>query len=190
MVAILGFGDEGARSGGVINYRGVVTREFPLWKLTLTGGDLPESGHVMTNMSYGRLQGDMNDWLHWHQFGATETYGWPGDDDLDDGSEDEAEDEGGEGYSVTFDCRWPEAVKDAEARYWAARKALEQARAALGEPICAIADALQAEAEDVARILHLPARKVERIMQRHRVQELSARSGPPSARSSDETMYR
>lgn len=172
MAVSFGFGGEGAGGEGIITYQGVVTREYPLWKLTLTGGDLPESGHVMTSMSYDRLMGDMDDWLHWHRFGAMPTYGWPGDDDLDDDAEEGSQDGDGEGYTVTFDCRWPQAVKHAEERFWAARKALEQARAALGEPICTIADGLQAEDEDVARIVDLPVKKVRRIMQRHHEQEL------------------
>jgi hypothetical protein len=46
----------------------------------------------MTSMSYARLMGDMDDWLHWHQFGTTHSYDAPGDEDLDD----DAEDNGGE----------------------------------------------------------------------------------------------
>ncbi len=175
MVVSFGCGGEGAGGEGIIRYQGVVTREYPLWKLTLTGGDLPEAGHVMTSMSYDRLMGDMDDWLHWHQFGAMPTYDWPGESDLAVDAEQGFEGGYGEGYTVTFDCRWPEAVRRAEERFWAARKALEQARAALGEPIRAIADGLQAEDEDVAQIVHLPVKKVRRIMRRHREHELGIR---------------
>lgn len=178
---------------GVIRYQGVVTREFPLWRLTLTGGDLPESGHVMTSMSYARLVGDMNDWLHWHQFGTpSSTYGWPepafdddeyADDDAyechyddEDNEYDELEDDdqaelGGAGYSVTFDCRWPTAAKDALERYWAAKNAMNEAREAMIEPICTLADELQAEKQDVARMVFLPTRTVERIILRHNQRE-------------------
>jgi len=171
MISIFNLGGQGARGEGIINYRGVVTREFPLWKLTLTGGDLPESGHVMTSMSYARLMGDMTDWLHWHQFGTTPSYGSPGDDDLDDDAEDESADGDGEGFGVTLDCRWPQAVKDAQQRYWAAQKAMEQARDAMGEPVCTMADELQAEHEDLARILGLAVEEVEQIVLRHGEQE-------------------
>ncbi len=158
--------------GRNLSYEGVITRDYPLWKLTLTGGDLPRSGHVMTSMSYARLIGDMDDWLHWHQFGTTQSYGAPGDDDLDDDDlDDDADDDTGEGYEVTYDCRWPKPAKEAEERYWAASNALERARAALGEPICAIARELKAEDEDIARIVHLPVEKVQRIMQLHHERE-------------------
>ena len=153
------------------SYEGVITRDYPLWKLTLTGGDLPRSGHVMTSMSYARLMGDMDDWLHWHQFGTTHSYDAPGDDDLDD----DADDDTGEGYEVTFDCRCPKAAKEAEGRYWAASEALERARAALEEPICAIAHELKAEDEDIARIVHLPVEEVQRIIQLHHERELLTR---------------
>ena len=155
---------------GMTSYHAVVTREFPFWKLTLTGGDLPESGHVMTSMSFVRLEGDMHDWLHWHHYGATPTY-WPVEDDLN--AEDDTESGGGDatGFGTTCDCRWPKAAKDALERYFAARKTLEQARHALGEPICTIADELEAEEEDVARLVGLPVEEVMQIMLRHRKQE-------------------
>lgn len=57
MPSIFNAGGRGATGDRMINHRGVVTRELPLWKLTLTGADLPESGHVMTSMSYNRLHG-------------------------------------------------------------------------------------------------------------------------------------
>jgi hypothetical protein len=189
---LVSFGDH---DDEVIRYQGVVTREFPLWKLTLTGGDLPEAGHVMTSMSYARLLGDMNDWLHWRQFGTpSSTYGWPepsfdddeygdedayecryGDQDADydyDDLEDEDQAElGGSGYGVTFDCRWPQPAKDALERYWAAKKAMDDAREAMTEPICTLADELQAEERDVARIVFMPTRKVRQIILRHNQRE-------------------
>jgi hypothetical protein len=156
------FSFPGAR---MVDYHGVVTREFPLWKVTLTGGDLPESGHRMTSMSYARLVDDIDDWVEWHEVG--EHGGWI---DPERYEAEEAGDDGGgggEGFSIGLDCRWPDAVKDAERRYWAARKAMQEARAEMTEPIVTIAHELQAEDMDVARIVHMPVRKVSRIILRH-----------------------
>lgn len=167
----------------VINYRAVVTRELPLWKLTLTGGDLPESGHVMTSMSYVRLQGDVRDWLDWNERG--ELNGWVRDLLYDDGDDEDGSGDGcGEGWSLTYDCRWPQEVKDALERYWAARKTIDEASAtieetsaALGEPLCRIHEGLQAGEADVAALVFLPVEEAEHIMFAYRSREDFLRAG-------------
>ncbi len=177
-MSLIGFGDD----RGIIKYQAVVTREFPLWNLTVTGGDLPESGHVMASMSYARLVGDMNDWLHCHQFGTpSSTYGWsdPDDDRYDEDFQEEDDDDGHQeaevgaaGFGVTFDHRWPQAAKDALDRYWAAKKAMNEAREAMIEPISTLAHELQAEEQDVAQLIFMPTRKVRQIILRHNRREI------------------
>jgi hypothetical protein len=160
-----------AAGDGVTNYQAVVTRELPLWKVTLTGGDLPESGHVMTSMSYARLQDDVQDWLEWRwdHNGATPHYG-PVAPDQDEGASVGGSADG-EGFNVSYDLHWSPAAKDAERRYWAARKVMAEARAAMTESIVTIRRELRADAEDVARIVSMPARKVHRIMLLHEREE-------------------
>jgi hypothetical protein len=168
-----GFYFPGAR---ITYYRAVVTREFPLWTATLTGGGIPESGQVLTSLSYARLEGDVSDWLEWNEWG--ELNGWvrdpPSYDQVDGDDDDETadgEDGGGEGWSLTYDCRWPPDVNDALQRYWAATKTIDQTSAtieetsaALGEMLCTIHDGLQAGKADVAALVCLPADEAEEII--------------------------
>jgi hypothetical protein len=97
------FSGGGAR---IVNYCAVVTREFPLWTATLTGGGIPESGQVLTSLSYARPLGDVDDWLEWNEWG--ELNGWVrdpalyNDEHAADGVEAISEDgDGGEGWSLT-----------------------------------------------------------------------------------------
>jgi hypothetical protein len=107
------------------------------------------------------------------------------DVDGDDGAEELSEDgDGGEGWSLTYDCRWPQEVKDALLPHWAANKTIdetsattEQTSAALGEPLCAIHDGLQAGDAHVAALVDLPVEEVEQIMMAYRSQEHFRQAG-------------
>jgi hypothetical protein len=187
---------------GIVDYHGAVTREFPFWKVTITGSDLPESGHILTSMSYARLEAEAMDWIAWHQIGEHHGFIDPDrydeyedefsqkfvdddqdDDRLPDGAMDESEfndgDVGlGEGFSFDFDFPWPEEVTEARERYQAAqdaikdaREATEEAKAALGEPLCTIAEVLMIGEADVGHIVGLPADEVLQFMIRHRQME-------------------
>jgi hypothetical protein len=179
---------------GIADYHGAVTREFPSWKVTITGGDLPEPGHVLTSMSYARLEAEAMDWIEWHQIGEHHGFVDPlgyneyedafsqefGDERLPDHAIDDREfndgDAGqGEGFSFDFDYDWPEEVTQARERYRAAQDAMknvekvaEEAKAALGEPLCAIAEILMISEADVGHIVGLPADDVLQLMLRHR----------------------
>jgi hypothetical protein len=48
---------------------------------------------------------------------------------------------------------------------------MDDAREAMTEPRCTLADALQAEERDVARIVFMPTRKVRHIALRHNQRE-------------------
>jgi hypothetical protein len=158
---------------GMVTYHAVITREFPHWTATITGPRLPESGHVITSFSYDRLTGEVHDWCHWHRFGTpSSTYGWPdphggdldGDDD-DVGEEASIGTKGqGDGMSINYDCRWPQAAKDAQKRFWAARKSKQDAEGAISEPVCALARELKAEPADVAKMLFMSADEVKQII--------------------------
>ena len=159
---------------GIVDYHDAVTREFPFWKVSITGGDLPESGHVLASMSYARLEAEAMDWLEWHQIG--EHHGFIGpdrydeyedavsqefddDDRIPDGAMDESEvNDGevgpGEGFSFDFDFLWPEDVTEARERYQAAREryqaaqdAIKGAREAAEEAKAAVGEPLCAIAE-------------------------------------------
>jgi hypothetical protein len=152
---------------GIVDYHGAVTREFPSWKVTITGGDLPESGHILTSMSYARLEAEAMDWIEWHQIGEHHGFTDPdrydeyedaftqefGDDDPDDddrlpdGAMDESDfndgDVGlGEGFSFDFDFPWPEEVAQARERYQAAQDAMKEAREATEEAQAAVGEPL------------------------------------------------
>jgi hypothetical protein len=183
---------------GIVDYHGAVTREFPFWKVTITGGDLPESGHLLTSMSYARLEAEAMDWIEWHQIGEhhgftdpdryhdsgdafTQEFGHDHDDDdrLPDRAIDDSELHDGEwqgvGFSFDFDYDWPEEVTQARECYQAAqaaidddREATEEVKATLGEPLCAIAAVLMVGEADVGHIVGLPADDVLPLMIRHR----------------------
>jgi len=161
----------------MIDYRAVVTRGFPEWKATLTGGGIPEPGQVLTSLSYVRLQGDVSDWLEWNEWG--ELNGWVRDPDTYHGrrKEDDTEDGCGEGWSVTYDYRWPQEVNYALQRYRAARDAIDETGtttevtiSAIGEPLCTVAEELQAGAADVAALVFLAVEQVEQIIMEYRTQ--------------------
>jgi hypothetical protein len=188
---------------GIVDYHGAVTREFPFWKVTITGGDLPACGHILTSMSYARLEAEAMDWIEWHQIGehhgfidpdryndyedaVSQKFGDDQDDDdrLPDGAMDESEfndsdDSQGEGFSFDFDFPWPEEVAEALERYQAAqddaitdaRVATEEAKAAMGGPLCTIAEVLMVGEADVGHIVELPADEVLELMIRHRQTE-------------------
>jgi hypothetical protein len=157
---------------GIDDYHGAVAREFPFWKVTITGGDLPEPGHILTSMSYARLEAEAMDWIEWHQIGEhhgfvdpdryhdsgdafTQEFGDDHDDDhLPDSAIDDSELHDGEwqgaGFSFDFDYDWPDEVTRARERYQAAQDALqddreptEEAKATLGEQLCTIAKVLK-----------------------------------------------
>ncbi len=190
---------------GILHYHGAVTREFPSWTVTITGGDLPASGHILTSLSYARLAAEATDWIEWHQMDEchgftdrdrydeyreafTQAFGHHHDDDcLPDRAigNSELRDHGqGEGFTFVFDYDWPEGVTQALERYWAARdvmedgrEAAEDAKATLGEPLCTIADVLRVGHADVGHIVDLPAEDVEQLMDRHRQLEYLRRAG-------------
>jgi hypothetical protein len=167
----------------VINYDAVVTREFPEWKVILTGGGIPEPGQTLTSLSYARLQGDVSDWLEWYEWG--ELNGWVRDPDQYDHEVEHAdEDDGGAGWSVRYDCLWPHEVNDALERYWTARKRIDEAGgtteeiiAAIGEPLCTICNVLRAGDSDVAAIVCRPVDDVAEILMTYRGREAFLREG-------------
>jgi hypothetical protein len=177
---------------GIVEYHGAVTHEFPFWKVTITGGDLPESGQILSSMSHARLEAEAMDWIDWHQIGEHHGFIDPdrydeyddafsqksGDDDQDYddrlpyGAADERELNHGDvglGEGFDFDFPWPQEVTEALERYQAAQDAImdarlatEEAKAALGEPLCTIAEVLMIGEADVGHIVGLPADEVLR----------------------------
>lgn len=153
--------------GGMVTYHAVITRDFPHWTAIITGPHLPESGHVITSLSYARLTGEVHDWCHWHRFGTpSSTYGWPdpAGQVLDDDEAGVGTAGQGYGVSVNYDCRLPKAAKDAQERFWAARKATQNAERALNEPVCTLARELKAEPADVAKMLLMSVDEVHQII--------------------------
>jgi hypothetical protein len=172
-------------------YTAVITRDYPHWTATLTGGDLPEPGHVMTSFSYARLCDEAWDWLCWHlgddgglRPGEFAYIAGPDydplnedldeqDDELDDDTEDdEGDDESGpSGFSLNVDHAFQQSVMDALERYWAARKAESQAelqaRDDMSEPVCIVADQLRVKPADMARMLAMGEAEVQRILDQH-----------------------
>jgi hypothetical protein len=191
---------------GIVRCHGAVTREFPFWTVTITGGDLPAAGHMLTSMSYARLDAEATDWIEWHQLGechgftdadryseyrdaSNREFGGDHDDDcLPDGAIDDGEvsvrDGQGVGFTFVFDYDWPAEVVQARERYWAAqdaikddREATEEANATLGEPLCTIAEVLMVGEAHVGHIVGLPAEDVEQLMDRHHQLEYLRYSG-------------
>jgi hypothetical protein len=178
----------------IVPHHGAVTREFPFWRVTITGGDLPETGHILTSMSYARLEAEAMDWIEWHQIGEHHGFVDPhrygeyedafgqefGDERLADRAIDDSEFDGGdvgqgEGFSFDFDYGWPEEVMQALERYRVAQDAMknvekvaEEAEVALGEPLCTIAEILMIGEADVGHIVGLPADDVLQLMVMHR----------------------
>jgi hypothetical protein len=84
----------------------------------------------------------------------------------------------GEGFSFDFDFPWPEEVTMARERYQAAQDAIkdalqatEEAKAAVGEPLCTIAEVLMIGEADVGHMVGLPAEEARQLMIRHRQME-------------------
>ena len=189
MSHIVGWADDSR----ITLYTAVITRDYPHWTATITGGDLPEPGHIMTSFSYARLCDEAWDWLSWHlgddgglrpgefAYIAGPDYN-PLSDDLDeqddeldddkDDDDDEADDESGpSGFSLDFDHAFSQDIMDALERYWAARKAESQAelhaRDDMSEPVCIIADQLRVKPADMARMLGMEEAEVQRILDQH-----------------------
>jgi hypothetical protein len=183
---------------GITRYHCAVTHKFPYWRATITGGDLPESGHVLTSMSYARLYAEGRDFIEWHEMG--EHHGWVdrsrhgeyeeyermlslSDEEFrqEFGDVDEVDLGGGggkKGFSLVFDFPWPEEVTEAKQRFRAAQQAIKdaaevtpEAEAALGEPLEVIRDALMVGDADVGYIVGLPAEEVERLLMHYRLME-------------------
>jgi len=80
------------------DYHAAITREYPNWAAAITGGGIPEPGHVITSLSYARSCDEIQDWLEWHH-DHEPAHSVGADDSADD--EDEAEDDGaGEGFPL------------------------------------------------------------------------------------------
>jgi len=156
-------GGVGAIGPRMTDYHADITRGYPHWAATITGGGIPEPGHVITSLSYARLCDEIQDWLEWHyDHEATLS----DDDQADD--EDEAEHDGaGEGFRILSDYRFPEPARDAHERYWQTRQQLAKSRATMRQAVWDIYDALNASPEDLARLLCMSPRKVWRIIEDH-----------------------
>jgi hypothetical protein len=186
MTQLFGFaGDE-----NMPKYRAAITREYPFWIAVLTGGDMPEAGHVMTSLSLARLRADIDDWLTWHHGMDDFTPAYDVDeDDLDEDAyhyvpgdendDDDPEPELGFGWGVTWDYAFPQAAKDASERYWEAMKALRPAWDTLCQAVWTIHGELKASPADIGRYLFLPEKRVQRILQRHQMMDQTeARADP------------
>jgi hypothetical protein len=180
---------------GITHYHAAVTHEFPYWTATITGGDLPESGHVLTSMSYARLYAEGWDFVEWHRI--REHHGWcdparheefeakyaqalrDAEGLPDDGEEGISGRDGtGEGFSYDFDFPWPEEVTEAKERFRAAQQAIKdapevtrEAEAALGEPLEVIRNVLMVGDADVGYIVGLQAEEVRRLLMHYRLME-------------------
>jgi hypothetical protein len=142
--------------------------EYPTWTATITGGDLPETGHVISSLSYARLGDEVRAWLRWQGDGAvtfTMDGSWPEaveDDDEDDLAKAAAEYNGWAGVRVDYSYRFPPPVSDALERYWHARKQHTTDTQAVAE----IFWRLLAHAEDVAAMLYMTPEAVRDSVQR------------------------
>jgi hypothetical protein len=146
----------------ITRYRAVITRDYPSWTATVTGGDIPEPGHVVSSLSYVRLCDEIRDWLEWHYDHLPEHRPVPSDNELADGDNDDLG--AGEGFEIRNDWRFAEPVAAAQERYWAARKAQAQARHEISQAVLDIHDGLRANDEDVAGLLLMSPKRVQQIM--------------------------
>jgi hypothetical protein len=150
-------------NGRITEYTATISRdEYPTWTATVTGGDLPEAGHVFSGLSYARMCDEIMDWLEWHFDGEVtftitdDEVGLAKDDDYSDelANDEESDSAGdglGEGFEVCHAYRFPRQVNDALERYWRARK--QRADHEIGGAVVDVRNGLRATPEDMARLL-------------------------------------
>jgi hypothetical protein len=157
-------GGVGATGPRMTDYHAAITRDYPTWTATITGGGIPEPGHVITSLSYARLCDEMQDWLEWHYDHEPAL----GDDGqaCDDSADDE-DDGAGEGFQILNNFGFSQPVSDAQERYWQAQQQLAQSHAIMRQAVWDIYEGLIASAEDLARLLCISPRHVRRIMEHY-----------------------
>jgi hypothetical protein len=174
-------GGVGAIIPRITRHQAVITRDYPSWTATVTGGDITEPGHVISSLSYARLCDEVQDWLDMHYDHLPEHRPAPGDNELADEDNDDLG--AGEGFEIRNDWRFPEPVAAAQDRYRAARKAQAQARHEISRAVFDIHEGLRAGDEDVAELLHMSPKRVQQIIiQRDREEAEKMRPAPAEPR--------